>query len=131
MGGYHFSRTDHKIMTFVSISVIMSVFLILIPFAHSVILILILVGGAGMASVYGLSIVYTFIRNFSRRDLVSLSLSFANTLQLAVAVVLPVTFTLLASRYNYTYAWSIMGILGIVLMPLLLFIRKDLENRPV
>ena len=41
----------------------------------------------------------------------AVQLSFVNTLQLLVAVAVPVIFTVLYSDYNYTVSWIAMGFL--------------------
>ena len=75
---------------------------------------------------YGMSITYTFVRYLARRDLVSLTLSFVNTLQLMVAVVIPIIFTVLYSDYNYTVSWIAMGIIGLIFLPLIFLVKGNL-----
>ncbi|MEM0139835.1 MAG: MFS transporter [Ferroplasma sp.] len=128
IGGYHFSHTVHKIGTFLAINIAVSVSLIFIPFLHSIIFLVIFAIAVGMMTVYGFSITYTFIRYLSRRDLVSLTLSFANTVQLLVAVAVPVIFTLLVSDYNYTVAWIALGIIGLVFIPLIFAVKDNIKR---
>jgi len=104
IGGYHFARTKYKIGTFIAINFALSISLILIGFAHYYIFIIIIAIAIGMITVYGMSITYTLVRYLARRDLVSLTLSFVNTLQLMVAVVVPIIFTIVVSQYNYELA---------------------------
>ena len=73
-----------------------------------------------------MSITYTIVRYLARRDLVSLTLSFVNTLQLLVAVTVPIIFTLIVSSYNYELAWLSMGVLGLVFLPLIFLARGNL-----
>lgn len=126
IGGYHFSRTKYKIGTFIVINIVLSLSLILIGFIHYYIFLIIIVTTMGMITVYGMSITYTFIRYLARRDLVSLTLSFVNTLQLLVAVAVPIIFTVIVSGYNYKLAWISMGILSIVFIPLIIIARNGL-----
>ena len=126
IGGYHFSRTGHKIGTFLAINIALSLSLIIIAFTHSYIFIIILVTATGLITVYGMSITYTFVRYLARRDLVSLTLSFVNTLQLMVAVVIPIIFTVLYSDYNYTVSWIAMGIIGLIFLPLIFLVKGNL-----
>ncbi len=128
IGGYHFSRTKHKIGTFVAVNLIISSTVMLIPFIHSIAFIIILASVAGMLAVYGFSITYIFIRYLARRDLVSLTLSFVNTIQLSVAVTVPVIFTVLVSQFNYTISWLAMGIIGLVFLPLIFVIKDGLKK---
>ena len=81
-----------------------------------------------MLAVYGFSITYIFIRYLARRDLVSLTLSFVNTIQLSVAVTVPVIFTVLVSQFNYTISWLAMGIIGLVFLPLIFVIKDGLKK---
>lgn len=126
IGGYHFARTNHKIGTFIAINIVLSLFLILIGFIHYYVFLIIIVTATGMITVYGMSVTYTFIRYLARRDLVSLTLSFVNTLQLLVAVLVPILFTIIVSRYNYKLAWVSMGILSIVFIPLIIIAKNGL-----
>lgn len=126
IGGYHFSRTRHKIGTFLAINIALSLSLIIIAFIHSYIFIIILVTATGLITVYGMSITYTFVRYLARRDLVSLTLSFVNTLQLMVAVAVPIIFTVLYSDYNYTVSWIAMGIAGLIFLPLIFLVKGNL-----
>ena len=126
VGGYHFSRTGHKIGTFVAINIALSISLIAIGFLHNYIFIIILAIAIGMITVYGMSITYTLVRYLARRDLVSLTLSFVNTLQLLVAVAVPVVFTVLYSDYNYTVSWIAMGIIGLIFLPLIFLVKGNL-----
>ena len=126
VGGYHFSRTGHKIGTFVSINIALSISLIAIGFLHNYIFIIILAIAIGMITVYGMSITYTLVRYLARRDLVSLTLSFVNTLQLLVVVAVPVVFTVLYSDYNYTVSWIAMGIIGLIFLPLIFLVKGNL-----
>jgi MFS family permease len=126
LGGYHFARTKYKIGTFVAINTVLSISLILIGFIHYYIFIIIIAIAIGMITVYGMSITYTLVRYLARRDLVSLTLSFVNTLQLMVAVAVPIIFTIVVSRYNYELAWVSMGVLGLVFLPLIFVARGNL-----
>jgi MFS family permease len=128
IGGYHFSHTKHKIGTFVAVNLIISSTVILIPFVHSIAFIVILAAVTGMLAVYGFSIPYIFIRYLARRDLVSLTLSFVNTIQLSVAVTVPVIFTVLVSQFNYTISWLAMGIIGLAFLPLIFAIKDGLKK---
>jgi MFS family permease len=128
LGGYHFSRTKYKIGTFIAINISLSVSLMLIAFIHYYIFLIILMTAMGMITVYGMSITYTLVRYLARRDLVSLTLSFVNTLQLLVAVTIPIVFTILASRYNYEVSWISMGIIGMIFLPLILIVKGNLKK---
>ncbi|AGO60885.1 MFS transporter [Ferroplasma acidarmanus] len=126
LGGYHFSRTKYKIGTFLAINIVLSLLLILIGFVHYYIFIIIIAIAMGMITVYGMSITYTLVRYLARRDLVSLTLSFVNTLQLLVAVAVPIIFTIIVSQYNYELAWVSMGILGLIFVPLIFLAKGNL-----
>ncbi len=126
IGGYHFARTKHKIATFIAINAITSSSLILLAFFHSIIFLAIFSVAIGMLTVYGFSITYTFIRYLARRDLVSLTLSFVNTVQLLVAVTVPVIFTVLLSDYNYKVAWTVLGVMGLVFIPLIILVKNNI-----
>lgn len=82
----------------------------------------------GMSTVYGISVTYTFVRYMARRDLISLSLSFVNFVQLLVAAVIPVIFTIVYTAYNYKLAWIAMAILSVLFIPLILTINKNLKR---
>ncbi len=126
LGGYHFSRTKYKIGTFLAINLLLSLSLILTGFLHYYIFIIIIAIAMGMLTVYGMSMTYTLVRYMARRDLVSLTLSFVNTLQLLVAVAVPIIFTIIVSQYNYELAWVAMGVLGLIFMPLILLAKGNL-----
>ena len=120
------SRTKYKIGTFLAINIVLSLLLILIGFVHYYIFIIIIAIAMGMITVYGMSITYTLVRYLARRDLVSLTLSFVNTLQLLVAVAVPIIFTIIVSQYNYELAWVSMGILGLIFVPLIFLAKGNL-----
>ncbi len=128
IGGYHFSRTNHKISVFILINLTLSLFLILIGFVYNYIFIIIIAIIMGMLVVYGFSVTYTFIRYLSRRDLVSLNLSFVNLIQLLIAAIVPVIFTFMAAQYNYEVSWALMGIISLMFLPLIIFVSSGLKN---
>ena len=111
LGGYHFSRTHHKIAMFVIINLMLSFLLISLGFVHNYIIIVFITIVLGMLTIYGFSVMYTFIRYISRRDLVSLSLSFNNSIQLAIAAIAPIIFTAIAYSYSYRASWIVTGII--------------------
>jgi len=129
IGGYHFSRTKHKIGMFILINLILSFLLMSIGFIYSYIFIIIIAIIMGMLVVYGFSITYTFIRYLSRRDLVSLNLSFVNLIQLLIAAIVPVIFTFAATEYNYKVSWLLMGIISLIFLPFIIIINKNLKNK--
>ncbi|KPV46217.1 MULTISPECIES: MFS transporter [Acidiplasma] len=128
LGGYHFSRTDHKIRVFLLLNILIAALLAITAFIFNYIEILIVVIAMGMSTVYGISVTYTFVRYMARRDLISLSLSFVNFVQLLVAAVIPVIFTIVYTAYNYKLAWIAMAILSVLFIPLILTINKKLEE---
>ena len=128
LGGYHFSRTRYKITMFVIINLMLSFLLISLGFVHNYIIIVFFTITLGMLTIYGFSVMYTFIRYISRRDLVSLSLSFNNSIQLAIAAIAPIIFTAIAYSYSYRASWIVTGIIPLVTLPLILFIKNDLKN---
>jgi len=129
IGGYHFSRTKHKIGMFILINLILSFLLMSIGFIYNYIFIIIIAIIMGMLVVYGFSITYTFIRYLSRRDLVSLNLSFVNLIQLLIAAIVPIIFTFAATEYNYKVSWILMGIISLIFLPFIIIINKNLENK--
>ncbi len=129
IGGYHFSRTKHKIGMFILINLILSFLLMSIGFIYNYIFIIIIAIIMGMLVVYGFSIIYTFIRYLSRRDLVSLNLSFVNLIQLLIAAIVPIIFTFAATEYNYKVSWILMGIISLIFLPFIIIINKNLENK--
>ncbi|WP_061950711.1 MFS transporter [Acidiplasma cupricumulans] len=128
LGGYHFSRTDHKIRVFLLLNILIAALLAITAFIFNYIEILIVVIAMGMSTVYGISVTYTFVRYMARRDLISLSLSFVNFVQLLVAAVIPVIFTIVYTAYNYKLAWIAMAILSVLFIPLILTINKNLKR---
>lgn len=129
IGGYHFSRTKHKIGMFILINLILSLLLMSIGFIYNYVFIIIIAIIMGMLVVYGFSITYTFIRYLSRRDLVSLNLSFVNLIQLLIAAIVPVIFTFAATEYNYKVSWLLMGIISLVFLPFIIIINKNLKSK--
>jgi ACDE family multidrug resistance protein len=128
LGGYHFSRTRHKIAMFVIINLMLSFLLISLGFVHNYIIIVFITITLGMLTIYGFSVMYTFIRYISRRDLVSLSLSFNNSIQLAIAAISPIIFTGIAYGYSNRVSWIVTSILPLVTLSLILFIKNGLKN---
>ena len=126
--GYHYSRTPHKIGVFVAINVALGILLILIGFSFNYIEIIILAIVTGILAVYGMSVTYTIIRYLSRRDLVSLTLSFVNFVQLIIAAIIPIIFTYIYTIYNYKLSWSVMGILTLSFIPMIFLIKNQLKG---
>ncbi len=129
VGGYHYSRTKHKLAVFIILNVLISILLIIVGFVFNIILIIIVVILMGMLAVYGFSVIYAIIRNLSRRDLVSLSISYTNTVQLAIAAIVPVIFTYLSEVSGYKTSWIAMGIISLALISLIIPAKKVLYNK--
>ncbi|SMD30327.1 Predicted arabinose efflux permease, MFS family [Picrophilus oshimae DSM 9789] len=129
LGGLHFSRTSKKFMTFALVNMITGFLLILISFVYNYLLLTFIIIILGMLTVYGFSISYTFGRYISRRDMVSVTLSIINLFQLLIAFILPVIFSGIVHFYNYEYAWTSMGIISIVFIPLIYMVKHGLSKR--
>ncbi len=128
IGGYHYSRTNHKIVVFVGLNISLGILLIVVGFSFNYIVIIALAIIMGMLAVYAMSVTYTIIRYLARRDLVSMTLSFVNFVQLIIAAIIPIIFTYLYTFYNYTFSWSAMGILTLAFIPMIFLIKNQLQT---
>lgn len=116
IGGYHYLRTKHRIGTFIILNVLVSLLLIFTGFIFNIFIILIVMIIMGITIVYLFSITYTIVRNLSKRESVSLSLSYAHTIQLSFAAVIPIIFTLTYELYSYKISWIAMGIISLIFL---------------
>ncbi len=128
IGGYHYLRTKHKIGTFIILNLLVSFLLILMGFTLNIFIISFVMIIMGITIVYLFSITYTVVRNLSKRDSVSFSLSYAHTIQLSFAAIIPIIFTFVYELYNYKISWIVMGMLSLIF---LLFIIPYLKGSDI
>lgn len=97
----------------------------LIPFARSFVFLAGIITILGLVTVSGFSILYTIAAEIIEdKAMVSFALSFVNFIQLVIGSLSPFLFADIAYYFNYTFAWVILGLVGLSMIPLLIISRN-------
>lgn len=132
IGGHIFSTTKHRMAYTYFVLGITGFMFIMIAFARNFVVLTIIIGILGLVTVSGFSILYTIAAEIVEdKAMVSFSLSFVNFIQLVIGSISPFVFADIAYYMNYTYAWAILGIFGLLMIPLLISSRKYFEPLPL
>ncbi len=124
IGGHIFSKTQHRLIFSYFILSLTGIMFITISFARTFILLATVITILGLVTVSGFSILYTIAAEIIEdKAMVSFSLSFVNFIQLVIGSVVPFLFTDLAYYVSYRYAWTILGMTGLIAIPLLIATR--------
>ncbi len=129
IAGYHYSMTEHRLAVFISLNALVSILLIVMGFIFNIISIVIVIILMGILTMYGFSVIYAIIRRFARRDLVSLSLSYTNTIQLIIAAIVPLIFTYVYELSNYRISWILMGLISLAFISFIIPIHKEINTK--
>ncbi len=129
IAGYHYSLTEHRLAVFISSNAMVSILLIVMGFIFNIISIVIVIILMGVLTMYGFSAIYAIIRHFARRDLVSLSLSYTNTIQLIIAAIVPLIFTYVYELLNYRISWILMGLISLAFILFIIPIHKEINTK--
>jgi len=132
IGGHIFSNTKHRMSYSYFILGVTGFMFMLIPFARSFIFLAAVITILGLVTVSGFSILYTIAAEIIEdKAMVSFSLSFVNFIQLVIGSLSPFLFAFIAYNFNYTTAWIILGVMGLLMIPLLITSRNYFRPVPI
>ena len=126
MGGYLYGRSSRKNPIFVGSMVLTGLMIMLIPLFSDFMFLLIVMAVLGIMTVAVLSILYVKVVEVTTdKTMVSFNLSFINFVQNVFGSLSPFFFTVLVLFYGYGFSWFTIGVSGLALILLLLFVRKS------
>lgn len=133
VGGHFLSGSGRQQLFYYLILVLTGLIFVLIPFTRNFQILSIMIAVLGFVTVSVFSILYTLtVRVVSDKGMIPFSLSFVNFIQIAIGASSPVVFTFLTYRVGYQFGWIILGVLGLLLIPLMLLshfeTRSNTEN---
>ncbi|MCL5874537.1 MAG: MFS transporter [Candidatus Thermoplasmatota archaeon] len=126
VGGYFLKNTRIRLRFSYLVFILTGVLFIAIPFLKNFIALSIDVAVLGFISISIFSILYLLaVENSRDKSMASFSLSFVNFIQMAIGSVSPVVFTFLTYRLGYEYGWIILGVVGLLVVPLITLSLKQ------
>ena len=129
LGGYLFGKVRRRITMFLFSVVVMSLLTVILAFASSYLVLLILVILLGILTVNSLSMLYTLVvERASDRGMVSFSLSFVNFLQNIIGAFSPAVFSIIAFYSGYVNSWVVVGLISLGCAMLGLTLRPELKS---
>ncbi len=129
VGGYFLSnRHQRRPFTYVTL-IVSGLAFIALPFSTSLPLLVIVVAICGFAVQSGFSALYVLSMPYIKdQTMIPFSLSFVNFVGIAFGSFSPYAFTILTERIGPAYGWVILGVFGILLIPLLSLTAKGETN---
>ena len=126
IGGFFLSKEKvRRPFTYITL-IVSSIFFTLIPFSGNILVLTLIVAVCGFTVQSGFSALYVLSMHYVRdKAMVPFALSFVNFIGIAVGSVSPFFFTLLTDRIGPDFGWIVLGITGIVLVPVLLLAKPD------
>ncbi|MEM4771823.1 MAG: MFS transporter [Thermoplasmatales archaeon] len=84
---------------------------------------------AGFSLVSGFTVLYIeSLKSINYRPIIPFALAFVNCLSIAIGSVSPYFFTFLLDKVNSHSGWLVLGVIGLALIPLLYFSRRNYNH---